>query len=203
MSININGASLSGNGSGNFTVANSASTNYFTTDSTGKPTLTGLYPTSRSFGNGWQYSTSEIKGFGTTYKMYKTNLAGGGSPGYNQTMFAITPNHGWSSYYCTFTLYNNYYQGAGQAKYMISSTAGDYKCQLFTLQSPSGGVGLNTPTITDNTPVSGTSAYDDASRVNCSIQLSMSSWAGGGIEVEWFNFSPVTSITGPYQIVFY
>lgn len=197
MALDINGLTVSGGG--NFTVTNSSSTNFFGSVNNQQLDERAVYYNGTTLANSAWKMTKSVRRGGTNYYTAARYMDNGGQPGYTRDLFVITPSHGWVNYHVQFRIYSFGYQGPGYAQYILDGTGGDYTGVIRTYISGVGGIQLTSPSLRTNTPQAGpNNYYDGDSRVLETVQMSMPSWTGGLVEVEWSdNFNLVSSIQTP------
>ena len=201
MAININGTTITGGGG--FSVTNSSSTQFFDNTSQTYTLSEGAQYIEGTplFNSNWRMSKVERRA-GRTFFTASRSFPNGGSPGFTRDIFVITPSHGWTSYSCKFKVYADGYSSAGYAEYLLDGTGGDYTGVIRTVRAGAGGVQPGAPTLRTNTPIAGpNNYYDGDSQVLQTVQMTVPSWVGCKMEVEWTdNFSLVSSITANWQI---
>jgi hypothetical protein len=204
MPLNISNTTVSSDGS-NF-VVNNGTTNVI--NGTSGPFLqtNGARYQSQNvaLGNNWFELPGMNRGNGQGYyrRAAKAFSGNGDNDSQVNNIFRATPNNGWSQNVVYYKIYGGGYQGTHTGEYYINSDGsaqGTWTPLQYTQISGMGGVGAPNPTISSITK-SGTAI--DVDFFTYTVSHTMPRWSSTVIEIEWLNdyFSPVTSITGIFQI---
>jgi len=154
-----------------------------------------------SLGNSWTEMPSITRG-GNVYRRATKNIGSpGGSGSGTYTILTATPNYGWSQNSIRVYIRGYSYLGSGFGDYFYNSdgsASGNWTPYQYNPISVAGGptasLSLGTITRSGNTV--------DTDYYTYPVIASFGGYVTTTFDVEWLSnyFSPVTSITGKYQI---
>ena len=203
MGLNISSTTISSTGS-NF-VVNNGSIDVINFESGGRNTTRSRYQSADpALGNSWYELPSQRRGgTGGLYRRASKWFYGSGSVSSQvNTIFSATPNFGWSNNVVYYKIFGGGYQGTQHGEYFYNSdgsASGTWTPLQYTVIGAMGGVGAVAPTISSVTRSGNTV---DTDFYTFTVQHTMPQWSSTIVEIEWLAdyYSPVTSITGKFQI---
>jgi hypothetical protein len=204
MPLNISNTTVSSDGS-NFVVNNGSSNVINGTSGPFLQTLGARYQSQDvSLGNSWYELPGMNRGNGQGFyrRAAKSFSGNGDNDSQVNNIFRATPNYGWSQNVVYYKIYGGGYQGTQTGEYFFNSdgsSQGTWTPLQYTKISGMGGVGAPAPTIS---AITRSGSTVDSDYFTYTVSHTMNRWSSTIIEIEWLQdyFSPVTSITGKFQI---